>query len=186
MKLLLVYSALTLGVTVENKAKVFALDETKDDPQDFQISLWVDDGDCRFFVPFIFWLTYNTDPHDLNFFFKTRNAHVSGVKLNKIRLVSEDSEEEFVLDKEYSLTSSEGAYYSVEEGYSFGKQVGGKISGMLKEGKHVKFSLFYTISYDNQNPQSFETERTLMASRNTKFSTGWMLLIQGIGASGAA
>lgn len=183
-KIMGAYSILTLGLVVENKAE-FYLKEDKGVSNDFAVFLSVRDDVHKFFVPLIVWLSWNKEPHSLDFLLKTKNAHVTRVKLTRMALTSENMEEKFVLEEECLLSSSDTVFYDFS-GYSYGKIAKAKVSHAIDKENQVKISLYYTVYFDNREPQNLSSEWTGKAKRKVKISTGIIRLIQGIGSSKSA
>lgn len=177
---------LTLGLIVENKAQFYIVREVEEsEAHEFDVFVNIYGHECKFFIPLVFWFNYNKDPHDLNFLLKTKSPHVSEVRLKKIKLISDDTEEEILIDKECSISSSNSAYYDFS-GYSYGKSAKAKIPEIIRENKHIRMKISCMIYHENKDPETFDFEWRIEAKRRVQFSAGIIRLIQGIGASRAA
>lgn len=185
MKIFVGYCMLTLGLIVENKAQFYTAREVESKAHEFDVFLNVYGHERKFFIPLVFWLNYNKDPHGLSFLLKTKNSHVSEVRLKKIKMISDDTEEEILVDKECSISSSNSAYYDFS-GYSYGKIAKVQIPGIIRENKHIRIKISCMIYHEDRGPEAFDFEWKIEAKRRVQFSAGIIRLIQGIGASRAA
>lgn len=185
LKTLGAYIFLTLGVTIDNKVSFYTIKENGDDPVDSETFLLIDTDDRNFFVPLIFWFSYNQAPHDLKFLLKTKNFALRQVRVDEIEINAVGVDKEFLIGKRCSLSSSDNAYYDFS-GYSPGMIAQTEISELIQENDEARVSIVYTVEYENQDSRSFESRWIIRAKRNIDFSTMLFHLIRGIGASGAA